>query len=89
MMPAPHPAIEPQAGGETRGSVVLFTTCYGNRNEPDLNEDLAAIFEHNGIAVTILRQESCCGMPKLELGDLESIAQLKDVEHSGAGGEGR
>jgi glycerol-3-phosphate dehydrogenase subunit C len=58
---------------------VLFTTCYGNRNEPDLNEDLAAVFEHNGIAVTILRREKCCGMPKLELGDLESIAKLKDA----------
>ncbi len=71
--------FEPQAAGDTRGRVVLFTTCYGNRNEPDLNEDLTAIFEHNGIEVTILRQEKCCGMPKLELGDLESIERLKDV----------
>jgi Fe-S oxidoreductase len=58
---------------------VLFTTCYGNRNEPDLNEDLAAVFEHNGVAVTILNQEKCCGMPKLELGDLDVVAQLKDA----------
>ncbi|HMN46720.1 MAG TPA: heterodisulfide reductase-related iron-sulfur binding cluster [Povalibacter sp.] len=72
-------AIEAQPAGETRGRVVLFTTCYGNRNEPDLNEDLTAIFEHNGIEVTILRQEKCCGMPKLELGDLESIERLKDA----------
>jgi len=69
----------PQVAGRTRGKVVLFTTCYGNRNEPDLNEDLAAVFEHNGIPVTILKQERCCGMPKLELGDLESIRQLKDA----------
>lgn len=75
----PHPALEPQPAGGTRGRVVLFTTCYGNRNEPDLGEDLAAVFEHNGIAVTLLRQESCCGMPKLELGDLESITKLKDA----------
>jgi glycerol-3-phosphate dehydrogenase subunit C len=75
----PHPSVEPQPAGDTRGRVVLFTTCYGNRNEPDLNEDLAAIFEHNGIEVTILKQEKCCGMPKLELGDLESIARLKDI----------
>jgi glycerol-3-phosphate dehydrogenase subunit C len=74
----PHPTPEIQPGGDTRGRVVLFATCYGNRNEPDLGEDLAAIFEHNGIAVTIAQRERCCGMPKLEMGDLDSIAKLKD-----------
>ncbi|MCP5327844.1 MAG: heterodisulfide reductase-related iron-sulfur binding cluster [Steroidobacteraceae bacterium] len=64
---------------ETRGKVVLFTTCYGNRNEPDLNTDLVAIFEHNGIPVRIVAQEKCCGMPKLELGDLETVARHKEV----------
>ena len=74
-----HPAIEPKPAGETRGRVVLFTTCYGNRNEPDLNEDLVAVFEHNGIEVTVLRQERCCGMPKFEMGDLDSIEKLKNA----------
>ena len=64
---------------ETRGKVVLFTTCYGNRNEPDLNTDLAAVFEHNGIPVRLVSQEKCCGMPKLELGDLETVARHKDT----------
>jgi Fe-S oxidoreductase len=58
---------------ETRGRVVLFATCYGNRNEPDLAEDLAVVMRHNGIEVALARREKCCGMPKLELGDLESI----------------
>ena len=73
-----HPAPESKPAGETRGRVVLFATCYGNRNEPDLGEDLAAVFEHNGIAVTIAQRERCCGMPKLELGDLEGVARLKE-----------
>lgn len=76
---AAHPTIEPKPAGETRGRVVLFTTCYGNRNEPDLNEDLVAVFEHNGIEVTVLRQERCCGMPKFEMGDLDSIEKLKNA----------
>ena len=63
---------------ETTGKVALFTTCYGNRNQPQINEDLVAIFEHNGIAVTLLAQERCCGMPRLELGDLERVARLKE-----------
>jgi Fe-S oxidoreductase len=64
---------------ETRGRVVLFTTCYGNRNEPDLNLDLVEVFEHNGIPVKIVSQEKCCGMPKLELGDLEAVARHKET----------
>jgi Fe-S oxidoreductase len=41
-------------------------------------EDLVAVLEHNGIGVALTRNERCCGMPKLELGDLESIERLKD-----------
>src|SRR5690348_4434612 len=63
---------------ETTGRVALFTTCYGNRNKPQINEDLVAVFEHNDIAVTLLAQERCCGMPRLELGDLEAVARLKE-----------
>jgi Fe-S oxidoreductase len=60
------------------GKVALFTTCYGNRNDPRINEDLVAVFEHNDISVTLLAQERCCGMPRLELGDLEAVARLKE-----------
>jgi Fe-S oxidoreductase len=63
----------------TTGRVALFTTCYGNRNEPQLDEDLVAVFAHNGIAVTLLAQERCCGMPRLELGDLAGVARLKEA----------
>lgn len=73
-----QPALEPTPGGKTRGKVALFATCYGNRNEPALGEDLTAVFEHNGIPVTIAPQERCCGMPKLEIGDLETVAKLKE-----------
>jgi Fe-S oxidoreductase len=63
---------------ETTGKVALFTTCYGNRNDPRINEDLVAVFAHNDIPVTLVAQERCCGMPRLELGDLEAVAGLKD-----------
>jgi glycerol-3-phosphate dehydrogenase subunit C len=69
---------EPQATADTTGRVALFTTCYGNRNEPQLDEDLVKVFGHNGIVVTLLPSESCCGMPRLELGDLEGVARLKE-----------
>ncbi len=72
-------AIAVTATAETRGKVALFATCYCNRNEPDIVDDLATVFRHNGIPVTVVPQEKCCGMPKLELGDLESIERAKDL----------
>ncbi len=71
--------IVPRETPRTRGKVILFTTCYGNRNEPDLAVDLAAVFEHNGIRVELARKEQCCGMPRLELGDLETVARYKET----------
>jgi glycerol-3-phosphate dehydrogenase subunit C len=68
----------PQATPETRGRVALFVTCYGDRNEPHLPEDLATVFAHNGIEVKVVEKEKCCGMPKLELGDLETVEKYKD-----------
>jgi len=69
-------SAEPAAG--TQGKVVLFSTCYGNYNDPCLGDDLVAVFEHNGIPVRLPDRERCCGMPKLELGDLEAVERLKD-----------
>jgi Fe-S oxidoreductase len=73
------PQAVTQATPDTRGKVALFVTCYGNRNEPDLAADLTAVFEHNGIEVALAPQEKCCGMPKLELGDLPAVEKLKDA----------
>jgi len=46
---------EGEAAGPTSGKVALFTTCYNNVNEPDVGMDLVAVFEHNGIPITIPR----------------------------------
>jgi len=72
-------AGEVRATDTTRGKVVLYTTCYGNRNHPSIDEDLVAVFEHNGIPMALARKEVCCGMPKLELGDLEAVAKAKEI----------
>jgi glycerol-3-phosphate dehydrogenase subunit C len=47
------PVLEAVPTNETRGKVAIFATCYCNRNEPDIDADLAAILEHNGISVTL------------------------------------
>jgi len=67
-----------EPAGRTKGKVALFATCYTNRNEPGPGEDFVAVYEHNGIPVTIAQKERCCGMPKLELGNLEAVREAKE-----------
>ena len=64
-------------GKNTPGKVAIFGTCYGNYNEPALGHDLLAILRHNEIPYVIVEKEVCCGMPKLELGDLDGVDALK------------
>ncbi|MBL8389716.1 MAG: Fe-S oxidoreductase [Hydrogenophaga sp.] len=61
-------------GEKTPGKVAIFSTCFINYNEPGIGLDLLKILDHNGIPYTIVEKEQCCGMPKLELGDLDAVA---------------
>jgi Fe-S oxidoreductase len=70
---------EGEAAGDTSGKVAIFVTCYGNYNEPGITEDMVRVFEHNNIPVTFAEKEQCCGMPKLELGDLEAVEAAKNA----------
>src|SRR5262249_16989847 len=71
-------SLEVKNGKNTPGKVAIFSTCYVNYNEPGMGHDLLAVLAHNGIPYVLLEQEACCGMPKLELGDLEAVEKLKD-----------
>ena len=66
-------------GTRTPGRVAIFATCYVNYNEPGIGHDLTRLLEHNEIPYVIVEQEACCGMPKLELGDIASVEKLKDI----------
>jgi Fe-S oxidoreductase len=66
-----------EVAGRTHGKVAIFTTCYCDHSDPGIVEDLAAVLAHNAIPTCLVERESCCGMPKLELGDLESVRRFK------------
>jgi glycerol-3-phosphate dehydrogenase subunit C len=66
-------------GARTPGKVAVFATCYVNYNEPGIGHDLLALLEHNEIPYVLVEKEACCGMPKLEIGDLEGVARLKRI----------
>jgi len=63
----------------TTGKVAIYVTCYGDHNEPQVVEDLITVLVHNSVEVRVLKDAKCCGMPKLELGDLNKVAKLKDA----------
>jgi glycerol-3-phosphate dehydrogenase subunit C len=62
-----------------------LSTCYVNYNEPGIGHDLLKILDHNDVPYVLVEKEKCCGMPKLELGDLTSVDASKRGEHPGAG----
>jgi glycerol-3-phosphate dehydrogenase subunit C len=66
-------------GERTPGKVAIFSTCYVNYNEPGIGHDLLAVLAHNEIPYVIVAKEKCCGMPKLELGDLDTVAKHKQA----------
>ena len=74
----PDASFPVKAGANTPGKVAIFSTCYVNYNEPGIGHDLIAILKHNEIPHVVVEKENCCGMPKLELGDLDAVEKLKN-----------
>ena len=72
-------AVAVTNGERTPGKVAIFATCYVNYNEPGIGHDLLKVLAHNDIPYEIVEKESCCGMPKLELGDLDAVAKHKEA----------
>jgi len=72
------PPFAVKNGKQTPGKVAVFATCYANYNEPQIGHDLLALLTHNEIPYVLVDEEVCCGMPKLELGDLQGVNSLKE-----------
>jgi Fe-S oxidoreductase len=66
-------------GERAPGKVAIFSTCYINYNEPGIGHDLLKVLDHNEVPYVVVEKEACCGMPKLELGDLDAVERLKNV----------
>jgi glycerol-3-phosphate dehydrogenase subunit C len=66
-------------GTLTQGKVAVYSTCYVNYNEPGIGHDLLAILDHNEIPYVMVTKEACCGMPRLEQGDLKGVEEKKKI----------
>jgi len=52
---------------------VIYASCFGEYNAPEIVLDTRAVLAKNGIKAEIVYPQ-CCGMPQLEQGDLARVA---------------
>ncbi len=67
------PEIDREAPAHGR-KAVLYATCFVNYNNPELGEAARAVLARNGVE-TEVAYPTCCGMPQLEQGDIETVAE--------------
>lgn len=53
---------------------VLYATCFSNYNAPGIGLAARKLLAHNGVE-TEVRHPGCCGMPQLEHGNIERVAE--------------
>ena len=53
---------------------VLYATCFGNYHNTRIGKATAQVLSHNGVSLEIV-YPGCCGMPKLEQGDLDQVSK--------------
>jgi glycerol-3-phosphate dehydrogenase subunit C len=63
----------PSAPAFGKRKAVLYATCFVNFHQTDIGAAARAVLAKNGVDTEVVHP-ACCGMPKLELGDLEAVA---------------
>jgi glycerol-3-phosphate dehydrogenase subunit C len=69
---ADPPARDETAPAKAR-KVVLYATCYSDYNDPSIGMAALAVLAKNGVETKVVYPQ-CCGMPKLEQGLLNEVA---------------
>lgn len=71
-VPVSAPAPEAEKSGDRK--VVLYATCFANYNAPAIGLAARHVLVRNGVEVEV-DHPGCCGMPQLEQGDLQRVAE--------------
>jgi glycerol-3-phosphate dehydrogenase subunit C len=74
-----HASHDPAPEAGSKGSVVLFPTCYGEHNFPGVPEAATRVLEKNGYEVVLPEGFTCCGMPNLDGGDVEAAKRKMEA----------
>jgi glycerol-3-phosphate dehydrogenase subunit C len=80
---ATNPPLNREAPAFGR-KAVLYATCYGNYNGPEVGLALRAFLAKNGVETEVV-YPACCGMPKLEQGDIAGVAQAAETVSAALG----
>ncbi|MGD9657448.1 MAG: heterodisulfide reductase-related iron-sulfur binding cluster [Methylocystis sp.] len=67
------PARDVSAPAKAR-KAVLYATCYGDYNDTSIGMSALAVLAKNGVETKVVHP-ACCGMPKLEQGMIEEVAE--------------
>jgi glycerol-3-phosphate dehydrogenase subunit C len=66
------------APGFGKRKAAIYATCFGNYNNPDIGIAAQKILAHNGVDLRV-DYPGCCGMPRLEQGDIADVAKKARV----------
>ncbi len=53
---------------------VLYATCFVNYSDPNIGMSARAVLARNGVETEVV-YPACCGMPQLEQGEIEKVAE--------------
>ncbi|MFO1124899.1 MAG: heterodisulfide reductase-related iron-sulfur binding cluster [Methylocystis sp.] len=71
---AANPPARDQSAPAKARKVVLYATCYGEYNDTSIGMSALAVLARNGVATKVVHP-ACCGMPKLEQGMIDEVAE--------------
>ncbi|WP_029651660.1 heterodisulfide reductase-related iron-sulfur binding cluster [Methylocystis sp. SB2] len=71
---ATHPPMRDESAPAKARKAVLYATCYGDYNDTSIGMSALAVLAKNGVDAKVVHP-ACCGMPKLEQGMLDDVAE--------------
>ena len=71
------PPVNETAPAFGKRKAVLYATCFVNYNDPDVGDATRQVLAVNGVETEVV-YPACCGMPHLEGGKLEKVADQSD-----------
>jgi glycerol-3-phosphate dehydrogenase subunit C len=80
---AEPPALNREAPAYGR-KAVLYATCFANYNDPAMGLATRAVLARNGVE-TAIAYPRCCGMPLLEQGRIDQVAEAARTVAAGLG----
>jgi glycerol-3-phosphate dehydrogenase subunit C len=66
-------ALNEAAPAFGKRKAVLYATCFVNFHQTDIGAAALGVLARNGVQTEVVHP-ACCGMPRLELGDIEAVA---------------